>query len=131
MPCVNGVALVYLYPLCGVSVPVISFLFSPPWSHEMVPATTFNLLRPQRVVPMYCYLLPFSPTVGCSSLLSNIFNYFTVSLPFSARDVSTAIRNHLQTTTARWRHCSHSTTYSGSRLKKIADSSRNVTGIKR
>ena len=41
--------------------------------------------------------------------MSNIFTYFTVSLPFSSRDVSIAISNLLQTTTARWRHGSHST----------------------
>ena len=34
--------------------------------------------------------------------ISNIFTYFTVSLPFSSRDVSIAISNLLQTTTARW-----------------------------
>ena len=39
--------------------------------------------------------------------MSNIFTFLTVSLPFS-RDVSTAISNILQTTTARWRHGSHS-----------------------
>ena len=41
--------------------------------------------------------------------MSNSFTYFTVSLPFSSRDVSTAISNLFQTTTARWRHGSHST----------------------
>ena len=41
--------------------------------------------------------------------MSNIFTYFTVSLPFSSRDISIAISNLLQTTTARWRHGSHST----------------------
>ena len=41
--------------------------------------------------------------------MSNIFTYFTISLPFSSRDVSIAISNLLQMTTARWRHGSHST----------------------
>ena len=36
--------------------------------------------------------------------MRNIFAYFTISLPFSSHDVSTAISNLLQTTTARWRH---------------------------
>ena len=36
------------------------------------------------------------------NLMSNIFTYFTVSLPFSSRDVSIAINNLLQMTTARW-----------------------------
>ena len=40
--------------------------------------------------------------------MSNIFIYFTVSLPFCSRDVSIAISNLLQMTTARWRHGSHS-----------------------
>ena len=118
--------------------------------------------------------------------MSNSFTYFTVSLSFSSRDISTAISNLLQMTTVRWQHRSHSMqtyhsgkknqrqhasrcgpiptlTYlwwppegptrarphgahtrviclrrmttvlpcSGSRLKKIADSSQNVTGRKR
>ena len=41
--------------------------------------------------------------------MNNIFTDFTVSLPFSSRDVSIAISNLLQTTTARWRHGSRST----------------------
>ena len=50
--------------------------------------------------------------------MSNIFTYFTVSLPFSSRDISIAISNLLQMTTARWRHgrCStfvHPSTYTG------------------
>ena len=40
--------------------------------------------------------------------MSNFFTYFTVSLPFSFRDVSTAISNLLQMTTTRWRNGSHS-----------------------
>ena len=47
--------------------------------------------------------------------MSNSFTYFTVTLPFSSRDVLTAISNLVQTTTARWQHGSHSTqTYQGS-----------------
>ena len=59
--------------------------------------------------------------------MSNIFTYFTVSLPFFSRDVSIAISNLLQMTTTRWRHSINSMSSSGSRLKKIADSNRNVT----
>ena len=40
--------------------------------------------------------------------MSNIFTYFTVSLPFSSRDVS-AISNLLQTTITGWQHVCHST----------------------
>ena len=40
--------------------------------------------------------------------MSDIFTYFRVSLPFTSRDVSIAISNLLQTTTARWRHGGHS-----------------------
>ena len=40
--------------------------------------------------------------------LSNIFTYFTVSLPFSSCGVLIAISNLLQMTTTRWRNGSHS-----------------------
>ena len=48
--------------------------------------------------------------------MSNIFTYFTVNLPLSSCDVSTAISNLLQTTTTRWRHESHSTFVEVSRV---------------
>ena len=64
--------------------------------------------------------------------MSNICIYFTVSLPFSSRDVSTAISNLLQTTTAsgsRLKIISIHTSYKArrSRLKKNDHSNRNVT----
>ena len=51
--------------------------------------------------------------------MSNIFTYFTVSLPFSSRDVSIAMSNLLQTTTAKWRHDSHSTEMSLERCEAL------------
>ena len=50
---------------------------------------------------------------SCSSdwmvQMSNIFTYFTVSLPFPSHDVSIVIKKIIQMITARWRHGSHST----------------------
>ena len=43
------------------------------------------------------------------TFMNTIFTYFSVNLPFSSRDISIAVNNLLQTTTARRRHSSHST----------------------
>ena len=75
---------------------------------EMVRKKFYNLNVGKSVRPdgVHHRLLKELSNHFCIQLvrLSNIFTYFTISLPFSSHDVLTAISNLLQTTTAREQH---------------------------